>query len=81
MDTIKLFYSWQSDNKIARKTIQKAIEKTIKKLNKSDKIFELITDSREGKVQNKYLYYQNSMVKKIFCSCFEVSTFEQTTSQ
>ena len=30
MDTIKLFYSWQSDNKIARKTIQKAIEKTIK---------------------------------------------------
>ena len=45
MDTIKLFYSWQSDNKIARKTI----EKTIKKLNKSDKIFELITDSREGK--------------------------------
>ena len=49
MDTIKLFYSWQSDNKIARKTIQKAIEKAIKKLNKSDKIFELITDSREGK--------------------------------
>ena len=49
MDTIKLFYSWQSDNKIARKTIQKAIEKTIKKLNKSDKIFEVITDSREGK--------------------------------
>lgn len=49
MDTIKLFYSWQSDNKIARKTIQKAIDKTIKKLNKSDKIFEVITDSRQGK--------------------------------
>ena len=46
MDTIKLFYSWQSDNKIARKTNQKAIEKTINKLNKSDKIFEMILDNR-----------------------------------
>lgn len=83
MDTIKLFYSWQRDNKIARKTIQKAIEKTIKKLNKSDKIFELITDSREGKGSE-----QISLLSKFYgqenifgCSCFEVSTFEQTTSQ
>lgn len=49
METIKLFYSWQSDDKIVRKTIQKAIDKTIKKLNKKGEIFELITDSREGK--------------------------------
>ncbi len=46
---IKIFYSWQSDDAVARKMIRKAIDNALKDLSKGNAQLKLITDSRDGK--------------------------------
>ncbi len=46
---IKIFYSWQSDDVVARKMIRTAIDNAMNDLGKNNPRLKLVTDSRDGK--------------------------------